>query len=127
MTSNGQRVRGISSVGTAFQDSGNYSRTIEADLPGGNIGPRFLILDVDGWLDTLLGKAADDAVTEGFTACWVERSRSRYPAKTAARRRCSMSRWIRAARILGANATSCSAITPTKTSPCAIQPRQRDR
>jgi hypothetical protein len=32
----------------------------------------WLILDVDGWLDTLLGKAADDAATEGFTACWVE-------------------------------------------------------
>ena len=32
----------------------------------------WLVLDVDGWLDTLLGKAADDAATEGFTACWVQ-------------------------------------------------------
>jgi hypothetical protein len=32
----------------------------------------WLILDVDGWLDKLLGKAADDAATKGFTACWME-------------------------------------------------------
>jgi hypothetical protein len=32
----------------------------------------WIILDVDGWLDKLLGKAADDAVLRGFTACRVE-------------------------------------------------------
>jgi len=32
----------------------------------------WIILDVDGWLDKLLGSAADDAVTQGFTACWVD-------------------------------------------------------
>jgi hypothetical protein len=32
----------------------------------------WIVLDVDGWLDTLLGKAADDAATQGFTAAWIE-------------------------------------------------------
>ena len=32
----------------------------------------WIILDVDGWLDKLLGKAADDAILRGFTACRVE-------------------------------------------------------
>ncbi|HOX25748.1 MAG TPA: hypothetical protein PLL30_10735 [Candidatus Krumholzibacteria bacterium] len=31
----------------------------------------WIILDVDGWLDTLLGRAADDAVSEGFAVGWV--------------------------------------------------------
>ena len=32
----------------------------------------WIILDIDGWLDRLLGKAADDAVTDGFVVGWVE-------------------------------------------------------
>jgi len=32
----------------------------------------WLILDVDGWLDTLLGKAADDAASEGVAVGWVD-------------------------------------------------------
>jgi len=32
----------------------------------------WIILDVDGWLDTLLGNAADDAAMEGFTVGWVD-------------------------------------------------------
>jgi hypothetical protein len=32
----------------------------------------WLILDVDGWLDKLLGRAADDAANEAFVAAWVE-------------------------------------------------------
>ncbi len=32
----------------------------------------WLILDVDGWLDRILGKGADDSVIQGFTACWLE-------------------------------------------------------
>ena len=32
----------------------------------------WIILDVDGWLDKLLGGAADDAANKGFTACWVD-------------------------------------------------------
>ena len=32
----------------------------------------WIVLDIDGWLDKLLGSAADDAATKGFTACWVD-------------------------------------------------------
>ena len=32
----------------------------------------WIILDIDGWLDKLLGAAADDAATKGFTVCWVD-------------------------------------------------------
>ncbi len=36
------------------------------------ISDGWIILDVDGWLDRLLGKAADDALTEGFIVGWVD-------------------------------------------------------
>lgn len=32
----------------------------------------WIILDVDAWLDTLLGKAADDALMQGFVIGWVD-------------------------------------------------------
>jgi hypothetical protein len=32
----------------------------------------WVILDVDGWLDRLLGKRLDDAWTEGFTVCHID-------------------------------------------------------
>lgn len=32
----------------------------------------WIILDVDGWVDALLGKAADDAVMQGFTVGWSD-------------------------------------------------------
>ena len=35
------------------------------------IATGWLILDIDGWLDKLLGAAADDAANQGFTVCWV--------------------------------------------------------
>jgi hypothetical protein len=35
------------------------------------IASGWIILDVDTWLDKLLGEAADDAAMEGFTAGWV--------------------------------------------------------
>lgn len=36
------------------------------------IAAGWIVLDVDGWLDALLGKAADDAAMQGFAVAWVE-------------------------------------------------------
>lgn len=36
------------------------------------IASGWIILDVDGWLDALLGDAADDAVMQGFVVGWVD-------------------------------------------------------
>jgi hypothetical protein len=53
------------------QDDGRRRRPASGvtvwQLTGG-----WIILDVDGWVDRLLGEAADDAAMEGFTVGWVD-------------------------------------------------------
>lgn len=36
------------------------------------IASGWIVLDIDGWIDRLLGKAADDAAMEGFAVGWID-------------------------------------------------------
>lgn len=51
----------------------DQTRRYQADaLTVFQIAGGWILLDVDGWIDTLLGRAADDAVMQGFSVAWVD-------------------------------------------------------
>lgn len=51
---------------------GTSRRYLAEALTVFQVASGWIILDVDAWLDTLLGKAADDAVMQGFVVGWVD-------------------------------------------------------